>query len=160
MSKNTKITSLDVGQIIPRVYDESNDSYRMTIIGGADISVQVDTNALTSAITEGIKGIQFQSYSEPTKDIQIVEIPKQEFIVQKEIVINTIEIPQIIIQKEVEIKEIKVPKIIIQKEIEVLRVEVPVITTNVVTQKEDKYFKLFVIIQSIVTLGLLIKHLL
>lgn len=156
MSKNSNLSQLDTNQIVQKMFDQELDAQRVSIIGGADIKIDIDPSQITDAIKEGLKNIVIP----PQKTPEIVpfmtekEVEKHVFIPQ----IERIEVPVII--KEVEYKTVEVP-VIIEK---IVTVEKPIIIKEIEFKeviKERNYpliIKVCTVLQTMAIMGILLLN--
>lgn len=143
--KNKNISRLDLHQMQLRTLDGEIDAQRVMVVGQ---EVNVDTNALTKAIEEGMKSIKIEIPSNTAevkeKEIQVIEVPH---IVRE---VEKIEVPLII----TEIKTIEIPVIV--KEVQIVEVEKPIIVpeiriVEIVKESQDSISKRFLYTNSIIT---------
>jgi len=128
MSKNLKVSSLDLNQMVRREFDEQNDAKRVTIVGGEKVDLIVDSDKIAQAVKESLSKITLMNNTK--------EIEKHVFI------------PQI------EYKVIEVPVII--KEIEYKTIEKPIVVKEIIREKENDnslFIKLGFIIQTVIIVG-------
>ena len=153
----------DNAQINRYEHDDDLCAKRVVVVGGGEISMNIDASSITNAVKEGLKDIKIEAIElkemscNCKPEVQIVE--KQVFIpsepqvihIKESIpvvssVVQIVEVPVIV--KEVEIKVVEVPVIV--KEVQVI--ESPMSKNN-----KDILMKIIVIAQIIITVLLLTK---
>lgn len=147
-SDNRKLTDMDNAQILRHQHDEESAAQRVKIVSGEMPEIKVDASAMTEAVKEGFKSINFNN--KETR-IDIIKIPS----LIKEIVIERIEVPVIV--KEIEYREIKIPVEIVK----IVEIEKPVIIKEIEFKKEStietKYLRIISLIELFIILALLFK---
>lgn len=156
-------SSLDIQQMQRYSYSEENEAMRVEIVGGSDVKVNVDTEALTNAVKEGLSGLSLNpgagsgvtTISVPVivKEVQIEQVPVQTIV--KETEIKIVEVPVVV--KETIYKEINVPVVV--EHIKTVTIEKPVITTEYksITIELPKSINILLVLQSLAILGLIIN---
>lgn len=125
MPKNSKYSTLDIGQIKTYSFDEDNDAQRVVIVGSEGLTFNFDKVDL--------KMPEVQQSQVVVKELEIKEIEKQ-VIVPFETV-KIVEVPTIV--KEVQVIEVeKVIEKIVYKE-----VQIPVVTKEIQILEIPKYLE-------------------
>lgn len=162
--RNTELSSLDISQIQRRTYEESKDATRVYLVGGG---VSIDPQDVKSALQEGFKDLRLPAPEVKIPEQKHVEIKEiQVPVIVKETEIKEIQVPVIV--KEFEIKEVQVPVVV--KETILKTIEVPVIVKEVSVKEIEvvrnveltisKPILYCVILQTLITLGLLVHNIL
>ena len=154
MNKNAKVTGLDPNQIIPRMFDEDNDAQRVTIVDGANITLNANMSSVENKLD---KLIELQIEPKDKKVISSMRIEDRTVYVDKPFPvqeIKVIEVPHII--KEIEYKTIEIP--IVVKEFEII--EKPVIVYKDVSESKSlpMFIKVCLIMQTLAFLGMLLVN--
>lgn len=166
-------SSLDIQQMQRYSYSEENEAMRVEVVGGGDVTVNVDTEALVGAVKEGLSGLSNDKVEEllqkaldqglftksevekplatMTPSFQTIEIPT----VIKETEIKIVEVPVIV--KETVIKEINVPVVV--EHIKTVTIEKPVITTEYksISIELPKSINILLVLNTLAILGLVIN---
>lgn len=151
MSLPNKLTNLDPDQIVRYSFDEDNNASRVVLVGS-------DFSGVKEAITESLKNMQVSVETKTTPQIETVykteykEIEKPVIVTQKEIEIREIEKPVIV--REIEIREIEKP--IFVEKVKIEYVEKPVYIEKEKFIELPQTFKVFMAIQTLITMGLLV----
>lgn len=164
MGRNSNLSSLDTDQIVKKVFQEDLDAQRVVLVGNEKMELSVDSDKLSSAISNAIKDSLKDVKFEQTTVPQLISAPyieeKAEPIIIPIREIEKIEIPVII--KETEIRTIEVP-VIIEK---IVTVEKPIIIKEtefkeVYREKEfPKWHKICMFLQTAAVFGILLSHIL
>lgn len=162
------LTQKDPNQISRSEHDENNDAKRVVLVGGGDIKLTANMSRVEDKLDEII-----EAYKKNYSDYQIRSLPNNnatpERIIQipniiKEIEIREIEKPTII--KEIEYREIekhifieKIVTVEVPIFIEKIQIkEVPVVIKEEVSERFPTFFKVFIVIQALGTVGVLLTN--
>jgi hypothetical protein len=154
MSKNSKLSALDVNQIVKAQFEEDMDAQRVYLVGG-DLAL-----AVKEAVKEGMSNLKIDipRQEQPlvieteviVKETQIVEVEKIVMVPQ------IVEIEKTIFIKEPQIVEVEKPMIIIEPRF--VEIERPVFIDRI---KVDipQWLKFVVFCESIILIGVLLSYL-
>lgn len=152
--KDIKRSHLDPYEMDDRTFDEKNDSWRVSVVDGITLNAESINlpeikfpEQKTIEIPVVVKQLEIQQINVPViiKELQIVEVEK----LVHQVEYKTIEVPVVI--REVQVVEIEKPVIVKEIEIKVVEKTIPVI---------PNYFKVCMIIQTILYFGLLLTNIL
>lgn len=102
-------------------HDEGLNAKRVVVVGQGELDLDVDTEKITEALTEAMKGFKIDMSNQPrTSEIKIVEIPTQVFVPQVETKI--VEVPVVV--KETQVIEVEKP--ILTESVKIVEVEKPI----------------------------------
>lgn len=164
MKSEVKLTTLDAGQLPLYTYNEELRANRVELVGSDSIIVNMDTKPLEAAIKAG-----FKSSSNSSLEYREIKVPE----IIREIEIQKIEVPVIV--KEIEYREIEKPiyitniqiveKPVMVYETKIIEVEKPIIIKQIeykeiptiVVQEKVKNLDYILIINVLITIGLVIK---
>ena len=111
MKKQHKRSTRDTHEIVQNEHNEALNARRVMLVGGGDISLDVDTSTITESISKALKGIKLDTPAATAPsigpEIKIVEVPVQVFVPQVETKI--IEVPVQTIVTEYKVVEIEKP---------------------------------------------------
>lgn len=158
MKKHERSTR-DTHEIHQNEHDEGINARRVILVGGGDISLDLDTSNVTEAITEALKGIkldipQSAPQIQEKAEVQVIEVPTQVFVPQVETKI--IEVPVQTIVTEYKVVEIEKP--IITEIIKTIEIEKPIILEKVVEKTPSWAWALIIIKSFIIVAGAIHKY--
>lgn len=151
MQKNSNLSQLDQNQMAQKMFDQDLDAQRVSIVGGADIKINIDPSQITDAIKDGLKNINLTS---PNNKQELLTIKENVFIPQIQI------IEKQVIVKEIEYRNIEIPVLVK----EYITVEIPVIQKEIEFKeiiKERNYpliIKVCTVLQTIAILSILLLN--
>jgi|ERR1035437_3538742 hypothetical protein len=150
ISKNENLSNFDPNQISGLTFDNLRDAVRVTL---------VDNLHLDPGHSNGGQGVQVVNIPEIIRETEIhqVNVP----VIVKELEVRTIEVPVII--KEFVVRTIEVPVVI--REVQVVEIEKQIIIKEIEIKVIEKvipvmpgYFKICMILQTLVCIGLLLTN--
>lgn len=161
---NDLLTNLDSDQIQKHVFNEKDDSFRVTLVGGEKLDISIDSDKIVQAIKDGISKLEFKYIPNEQQElvkqteIQTIYLPqiieKKIFTeIEKLVYIPQLEIKEIekqVIVQQIEYKIIEVPKIIIQEKIIEVIKEINLVPL---------WKQICIILQTLAIIGLLITNL-
>lgn len=154
MNNVKPLGNFDQYQMDNMAFDVEKQAFRMTVVDGIELNVDSITlpelklpEQKTIEVPVIIKETEIHQVNVPVivKEVQIIEVPK----IIKEIEYKTVEVPVVI--REVQVVEIEKPVIVKEIEIKVIEKTVPVM---------PYYFKVCMIIQTVLYFGLLLTNIL
>ena len=152
MEKHKRSTR-DTHEIHQNEHNEALNARRVVLVGGGDISLDLDTSKVTDAISEALRGIKLdlpeaRTEAAPIQEFKIIEVPTQVFVPQVETKI--IEVPVQTIITEYKVVEIEKP--VITEVLKTIEIEKHVIIEKVV-EKTPPWAWSLIITQTVLTIG-------
>lgn len=152
--KNENISNFDPNQITGLTFDNSRDAIRVHIVDGLKLTAESINlpeikfpEQKTIEVPVIIKETEVHQVNVPVivKELQIIEIP----VIVNQIEYKTVEVPVVV--REIQVIEIEKPVIVKEIEIKVIEKTIPVM---------PNYFKICMIIQTVLYFGLLLTNIL
>lgn len=153
--KEHKRSTRDIHEIHQNEHDEASNARRVVIVGGGEITLDVDTSSVSESISEALKGIKLDlPKMEQTKtEVQVVEIPIQTFVPQVET--KVIEVPKPIITTEYKVVEIEKP--VVTEILKTIEIEKPIFIEKI-KEKTPAWAWSLIITQTLTTIGGLLYY--